>query len=936
MSRGDRLPILVGREREMAEISAAIDEAARGRGRLVLIQGEAGIGKTTILAGALDRAADRGFTVFRGSAEELDRTRPFGPLADTLACHRRSNDPARARIAELLYGAAAEHADGPGTQFRVVEAIGELIEEATEHRPVALAIEDLHWADPSTLLTIRSLFRRSGSLPLLLVGTLRPIPRPDELEVLLRTGEEHGVTRLDVRALDDAAVRTIVERMLASSAGPGLLEQVSRGAGNPLFVIELIAALQEQGAVTVRNGVADVEAATMPPTLRLTILRRVSTLGSDVLELLGTAAILGSSFAMTDLAAVAGRSALETARALQDALSAGVLGEGSDERLVFRHDLIREAIYEDIPASIRKAIHREAAVRLVALGVPTTQVAQHFLLGAADGDREAIEWLHRGGREVAASAPAIAVELLERALQLAGSLASLHRQISIDLIGPLAWTGRLNAAEALARDLLAVTDEPSTKARLYRSLAESLAWQGRHREAYAELERATALDLNDWERASVLAEFANAALTPDRYESIRAKAGRAAELARRSRNYSALVVALVTMAWPLQDDSRLREARPVFEEAVDAGRRAIAAGGHQERPIFALASALFGYASLLADEDQLPDAERHYRRVCALCEETGAVTFWPAAVAGLLNALFVAGRWDDAIAEIETASTRFAGVDVGRDVLATIAAMRGDTPAAERYLEALSPHPQVQFGYFTWARALVAETRGDLALARDIYADAWGAHGMGSTILPDYVRVALASGDPQLPDDLVRTWEERAQRADTPTMRGVAAQLRGLVDDDPDVLLQAVEQLRDSPRPLTRAHACADAASALTRHGRVAASEPLFHEALQIYEDLRSDRCVARTTAVMREAGLRPGVRRSRKRPESGWDSLTKSELDVVRLVATGLRNADVAHRLFISPRTVQAHLSHVFAKLGLSSRAELVADATRRSDASP
>jgi predicted ATPase len=141
------------------------------------------------------------------------------------------------------------------------------------------------------------------------------------------------------------------------------MAEVAAAGGNPLFVTELVAALLHEGAIQVADGRAEVAEMTLPPSLRLTILRRLSFLPDDTLEALRPASILGSSFSLTDLSATTGRSVLELSSVLAEAMRARVLEDDGD-RLRFRHDLIHEAIYEDLPASVRLALHREAGRRL--------------------------------------------------------------------------------------------------------------------------------------------------------------------------------------------------------------------------------------------------------------------------------------------------------------------------------------------------------------------------------------------------------------------------------------------------------------------------------------------------------------------------------------------------------------------------------------------
>ena len=349
---------LRGRAAEIAVLSEVLDRAAAGRSAVVLIEGEAGIGKTRLLAEALAGARGRGMQVAAGRAEELEQTRPFGLVTSAFGCARSSPDPRRAAIAGVL-AAGGDAARGPitvtsdpGLRFRAVDAFADLAEELALSGPLVIGVDDLQWADPSSLLTLAALSRRLAYLPVVLVGCLRPSPRVAELDRLAVAVEAAGARRLALRGLAEEAVRELVGEAVTAEPGPGLMAEMAGAAGNPLFVTELLAALAQEGAITTADGRAEVEKTALPPTLRLTIVRRLSFLPDDTLQALRTASILGSSFTVTDLATVTGRSAADLSAALARALTAHVI-EDDGAHLRFRHDLIRDAIYEDVPLSVR-------------------------------------------------------------------------------------------------------------------------------------------------------------------------------------------------------------------------------------------------------------------------------------------------------------------------------------------------------------------------------------------------------------------------------------------------------------------------------------------------------------------------------------------------------------------------------------------------------
>ena len=186
------VPGMRGREAETAVLDDAIDRAAAGRLAVVLIDGEAGIGKTRLLDAALDAARGRGLQVAAGRAAELEQARPFGLVAAMFGCTRSAPDPRRAAIGGLL--ATAEGGErgpvtvtsDPGLQFRAVDAFADLAEELALAGPLVLAADDLHWADPSSLVTLGALAARLDGLPAAIIGCLRPAPAGAGLDRLRR------------------------------------------------------------------------------------------------------------------------------------------------------------------------------------------------------------------------------------------------------------------------------------------------------------------------------------------------------------------------------------------------------------------------------------------------------------------------------------------------------------------------------------------------------------------------------------------------------------------------------------------------------------------------------------------------------------------------------------------------------------------------------
>ncbi|HET6547493.1 MAG TPA: AAA family ATPase, partial [Solirubrobacter sp.] len=366
---------LAGRAAELAALAELVRTLRRG-GRIGVVEGEAGIGKTRLLEAAGELARAAGVTVLAGRGEELEARRPFGPLVD---CVGRERLERHLGDWEVRPDAAAER------QFSVAETVLERLDELSVRGPVLLVVEDLHWADPATLAVLARVAAGIAALPAGLLVSLRPQPRGAALDALLGALAERGARIVRLGPLDAAATAELVAGLIGVPPGARLALQAGRAAGNPLFICELVAGLQAAGAI--RDGEL---ATTGPvPALPLTILHRLSFLARDALDLLGLAAVLGASFDAADLALLAGRPLTELLGPLRTARRAGVI-VARDERLAFRHELVRDALYEDVPLSVRRGLHVQAAAALTAASRPPESVAEHVLRSARPGDERAV------------------------------------------------------------------------------------------------------------------------------------------------------------------------------------------------------------------------------------------------------------------------------------------------------------------------------------------------------------------------------------------------------------------------------------------------------------------------------------------------------------------------------------------------------------------
>ena len=964
---------LLGRGAERNLLGRLLTRTATGRGQMAVLEGEAGIGKTSLVLQTLATAHRRGFTCLVASAEELERHRPFGAIAQALGVRRRAwsgpgdqsdpggTDPSttsrQAGLARMLSGDTGDTTNlvlsgAPEGEFRIVDAIIDLVEHCCAQGPVLVGLEDLQWADPSTLLALDRLGREIAHLPVLLVLTARPLPRSPELAGLLAALAGLGASQVGLGRLAEETIAQLAQRRLGARPGERLLEQLARAGGNPFFATEVLAWLERDGAISRIDGRAETPPPgpggatgadgqpTVPTTLRTTILHRLNFLTPPARETLQVASILGSTFSLAELAAVVGRPIAEVRDELRSAVRGGVLQE---DALVFsfRHDLIQEALYHEMPSAIRIALHLSAATALLEQGLPADEVAEHVMRGAVPGDMEAVEWLRMAAGKASARSPKIAAELLGRALELVPPEHHLRDALLAELAVHLLVSGRLAEAEAVCCEALSRDHDPAVEGNLRLCLVQAFVAQGRVAESLEQIDQAVKSPaLTDQERARLWGWSSTCRVILWDLDLALAHAELALKVCRAIEDDLGTTIALAGMA-------AVRSLQGHGHEALSLGDRALAAARTSRSPQARRLQLTLMRSLMLFDLDRLEEAQHDLRRGRFARERRGAR--WNLPTYHYVSAMgrFHSGEWDEAIAQFDSASDFAEEVIVyqaqlaGHSTRSLIALHRGDMSTAEREAAAAeatarTSGPQWRPDWMMWARALLAEAAGREADALRLLAKAWElCRGAGvvaefPVIGPDLVRLALGAGETILAEEVAEAVGALAARAGVPSITGAALRCQAMVQPDPAVSLAAVAAYRASPRPRELALACEDAAFALAESGRLPEARPLAEEALQIYRGLDARRDTNRASARFRSVGLRSGSRGERARPKSGWLSLTEAEMAVAMHIYEGLSNPEIARRLFISRRTVQSHVSHALKKLGLSSRVELAVETAR------
>jgi class 3 adenylate cyclase/tetratricopeptide (TPR) repeat protein len=422
--------VFVGRERELEEMRALLEDALSGRGHLLLLTGEPGIGKTRTAEELATYAQVRGAQVHWGRCHEADGAPAYWPWSEAIRSYVRDADPVglawqlgreAAEVAQIvpeLREVLGEVEDLPELEpeqarFRLFDSVGTFLRGASQARPLVIILDDLHWADEPSLLMLRFIARQIGDSGLVLVGTYRDVelgrhhPLAETLSDL--AGIEHG-RRVGLRGLDVEAVGRYVQMTTGSGPPPGLADAVrDQTAGNPFFVAEVVRLMASEGRLGPAAGDAGWELA-IPQGVREVVGRRLDQLSEHANEVLRFAAVCGREFYLEVLDRVCGRPREEIVGVIEQAVGARLVTESQREpgRYSFAHALVRDTLYAEVPTSQRLQVNREIAEALEQINADdldshVSELAHHFLEAASPGETgRAVDYAQRAARRATA------------------------------------------------------------------------------------------------------------------------------------------------------------------------------------------------------------------------------------------------------------------------------------------------------------------------------------------------------------------------------------------------------------------------------------------------------------------------------------------------------------------------------------------------------
>jgi ATP/maltotriose-dependent transcriptional regulator MalT len=949
---------LIGRGAELELLDRTLDEACAGSFRFLLVAGEPGIGKTSLLAELARRAEDRDCLVLKGSAAELEQDLPFGLLVDALDAYLASLDPrtyerlAADELVELGSVFPSLRALGPvagsrpstaAERFRAHHAVRELLERLAARQPLVMALDDVHWSDGASLELIAHLLRRRPEGAVMVAAGLRTGQArgsADAVEAAIAGGE---VERIVLGPLDSADAGRLVTA--GDQADRDRLYRES--GGNPFYLLQLARADPGGGPAAVADGWG---AAGVPEAVTAAITRELAALPDHVRGFAQAASVVGDPFDLDVAVATAAMPEPEALEALDELVARELLRPADvPRRFRFRHPLVRSAVYASCSPGARLTAHERAARALAERGAPATTRAHHVEQSARHGDIDAVAVLLEAGQSAAQRAPSSAARWFEAALRiLPDGAPSLERAgLLMALARAQAATGRLEPSRAALLETIELLppDEPLLRVRLISACAALEQLLGRHREAHARLHDALEglADRESPEGVSLMIDIAwDAGLDSD-YERMHEWSDAALEAARPLADgplkATAAALAALAHAWTGPID----RAEELHAEAAGL------AGSLPDDVLAARPHALQWLSAGSFFLDRYEEGVGHARRGLELARASGQGELVPGLAQALAVELIVTGRLAEAVELLDGAIDAARLTDnavsltwaLGSRCLAAL--MEGDVDTAtamgdETAVLMRGFEDQFVKGRASGAIGAVRLMAGDPERAAEVLVSGTGGEQMplipgGWKVfsLEALVRARLALG---LREDAERTAayaQDVAADFGLPYARSLADRASASVALAAGDAETAAKLALASADRAEEIGARVDAALSRILAGRALAAGDADRAAAQLEraaEELEA--CGAARHRDEAEHELRKlgrTVHRRSRRGSSdgaGIEVLTGRELEVARLVVDRRTNPEIAAELFLSIKTVETHMRNIFRKLDAGSRVEV------------
>jgi DNA-binding CsgD family transcriptional regulator len=922
---------LLEREAELA----ALDEFLQ-HGGTVLVEGGAGLGKSSLLEVACRRAVGLGHDVLRARGSQLEAGFPFGVVRQLFERRLTSAEgserdallagPAGA-VRPLLLGEVGETA-ASDTSFAVLHGLYWLAANLSDRRPVMIAVDDAHWADEPSLRWLAYLAPRIEGLALATIVALRP-GEPVAAEASLDGLRVGASTVVRPALLSKAAVGAIIDAALGERASDDMSDAVWLATGgNPLYVTELLRAVERE-----EGPRSELDPGTLLASGRegvsQRVLARVRALDPRALELARALAVMGDGRELRHAARMTGLEMAAARRLAARLVSAEVLAD--DDPPLFIHPVVRDAIEGTLGSHDRDALHRSAAELLDAEGASPGRVAAHLIGVRPAGDAWVLSRLRKAAQAAMhTGAPRAAAAMLGRALveppAPADRVVVLREAASAE-----ASAGSATACTHLEEALRWVGDR-RLRAEIALEVAEAHAALFRWADAVDVIERALAelgdadellaarlegelvvCGLHDARRAArvapVLERLGSRSVTGSAAEALAVAQGMGMVLAGRPAHEAAGPLVRAIAAAPARAENWDTRAALMWSlvtaehfEIVDSALEPMLAEAQRSGSARALVAVHSTLGLLKLRLGALPEGDAAARIALRVLQEGDFASGLPFAVTVLADIAVEAGALEEAEALIALLPQE--GWLPG---LATVL-----IPAARGRLRLAQGRPSDALADFQACAAMFSSELWGMAM-RDVgylHARAGAARALlrlGQR--EDALRLALAELDD-------------AKEFGAPCALGIALRVAGLAQggkEGLELLHESVSMLRGSPALLERAHSLTELGAALRRTGRRADARELLAEALDL-----AARCGASPLAIRVREELKATGSRPRREWRTGVEALTPSELRIVRLAAEGRTNRGIAHELYVTLKTVEGHLSRAYTKLGIEGRREL------------
>lgn len=922
-----RIP-LRGRAWESGIVDQAVREVESGASRTLVFRGVAGVGKTRLLGEILGIAAARSWATVVAVPEPDSHLLPAAVLVDAAL---NAHPP-------LLRPVDIEPLSGdPESRYWLAQALRNAVEAVTTRQSLVFVLDDLHWADSTSLAILRSLMASLDDVPILWVFAIRTGDHGAAVSTTLAEFSKNTTT-VTVEPLPDLAVDDIAADLLGATPDAHLRDTLRRAENLPLLVTELVQGLVEENLVTVVGDTATTTEAPLPERFGSSIRERIDHLPEHAARVVQVASTLGRSFTIENLAELLGAGTIDLMRGVEAAINADIFADGSP--LHFRHDAIRETAEAMLSPSIRSYLRRRAADIRLRSGEPLLAVAASVADAAEKGDAAAIVLLHAAALQLAASDAAGASDLALRAVQL--STSAEQDALLAELI-PVLWVGgRSGMAHRLARELCDTLD-PEGRARVFLAVAR-LETESSFTDAISTCDEALAIaGISASVRAQLLAVRAlNLANIGDH-----ARLAESLDVARTAAESAGEMAALATVD---ATESVLR----FYEHRFDDAAALIAAAATEMRtapgfiaaqwlpeglwPAFLANSIGDGRRALEIAEANIVDTRRTRSAI--------PLAFWKMV---RCRVLFDLGHLDEAKIQAEgvmamaeeLALGDFAQATAGH-VLYRVALHEGDHAACQLWAGTVRRMAEGQPLHLagTWLLALAADAEGRsddaVELTREAYENLLLPSPSMTTPADFADDATLASiwqhggAHDRLPRLAAHTRARALANPGNVFVRGIDLQVDGIITGSVDSLRSAVELLRGCDRPLPLAAALEDLGLALERSGMPGVDAP-WREAVDLYEASGAVRDAGRALKRLRDLG----VRRRPKASAGHRGMLSSREQDVAERLTRGSTTKQIASDLSLSQSTVLTHVRHIYTKWGISSRKALV-DRVRASRPGP